>query len=451
MNDLRGQNVLVMGLKRSGLSAIRLLASAGARVTGTDIDPALEVPEQFPGEHRVVLRLGKHDPEDFLHADLIVVSPGVPTAHPLLNQARNRGVPVIGELELASRFLGQEVVYGITGTNGKSTTTELLAEIVRRSGKRVFAGGNLGTPVSDAIVNAPEKGWEALVLEISSFQLETIESFRPHVGVILNITPDHAERHEGSLAYAEAKFALFRNQLPSDYALLNRDDEEIRRYRPKMVSKQVWFSQQDKEFSSFRIENGELLYQPGGKPIRIADLKSAQLTGSHNRENILAAAAMAFLTGISPECIQTGIDAFRGLAHRMEKVRELRGVTYIDDSKATNIGAVLRSLESTAAPVVLIAGGREKGGGFGPLRAFVKEKVKALILIGESKERFKSDLEGATRIEFAISLEDAVRKASRVAGNGDTVLLSPACSSFDMFRDYAERGNRFKKAVLELG
>lgn len=439
-----------MGLKRSGASAVRLLLREGAEVVGTDADRTLKIDpapfEKFP----LTLKLGWHDETDFLTADLVVVSPGIPTDHPLLARARMRGIQVIGELEFGASFLDPGTIFAITGTNGKSTTTVLLGEIFKEGGKRTFVGGNLGIPASEAALSAPAGGWEAVILEVSSYQLETIRSFHPGMAAILNITPDHGERYSGLEDYTKAKFEIFRNQDQADCAILNWDDTLIRNFPNGIESKRIWFSLKEPLKEGIILENGFLYYRRGESRIKICGVESAPLKGSHNIENIAAASAMAFLAGISPEIIQKAVNRFEGLAHRMEKVRVLRGVTYINDSKATNVGAVVRSLESVEPPILLIAGGKEKGGGFSALVALVKERVKALFLIGEAKERLRNDLKGAAPIDEAATLEEAVQKASRASRSGDTVLFSPACSSYDMFKDYADRGEKFRKAVKEL-
>lgn len=439
-----------MGLKRSGASAVRLLLREGAEVIGTDADRNLKF-EPAPFEKLpVTLKLGWHDETDFMTADMVVVSPGIPTDNPLLMKARMRGIPVIGELELGASFLDPRVTYAITGTNGKSTTTALLGEIFKEGGERTFVGGNLGIPASEAALSTPSGGWEAVVLEVSSFQLETIGSFHPGMAAILNITPDHGERYVGLDDYSKAKFDIFLNQDQADYAFLNWDDLLIRHYPNGMKSKIIWFSLKEPLKEGISLEKGVLYYRREQTRSKICEVESAALKGSHNIENIAAASGMAFLAGVSPEIIQKAVNRFQGLAHRMEKVRVLRGVTYINDSKATNVGAVVRSLENVKPPILLIAGGKEKGGGFSALIALVKEKVKALFLIGEAKERLRNDLNGATQIDEAATLEEAVQKASKVSQSGDTVLFSPACSSYDMFKDYADRGEKFKKAVKEL-
>jgi UDP-N-acetylmuramoylalanine--D-glutamate ligase len=451
MISLKNKKVLVMGLKKSGFSAIRLLLREGASVVGTDSDPGLK-PEPLSGP--VAYKLGGHDEADFAAADLIVVSPGVSTEHPALVKSRAMGIPVIGEMELAASFLDSKKMYAITGTNGKSTTTALLGEMFKKGGKRTFVGGNIGIPATEAVLNPPPGGWEAVVLEVSSFQLETIQAFRPKIGAILNITPDHGERYAGPEDYAKAKFKLFQNQTEEDTALLNWDDPVIRKFPRQMKSRVVWFSQKESLSGGIILSGHSLLYRQDqeqeDEEQKLGDVNSAILKGSHNIENMAVACGIAFLAGIPHRTLQEALDEFKGLEHRLETVRVLRGVAYINDSKGTNVGAAVRSLENVPAPIVLIAGGKEKGGGFSSLAPLVREKVKALILIGEARGRMKNDLKGSAEIYEAGSLEEAVQKACSLSQKGDAVLLSPACSSYDMFKDYAERGEIFKKIVGEL-
>ncbi len=438
-----------MGLKKSGRSAIRLLLREGASVVGTDSDPGLKT-ESLTGP--VAYKLGGHDDAEFAAADLIVVSPGIPSEHPALVKPRAMGIPVIGEMELAASFLDSKKMYAITGTNGKSTTTALLGEMFKKGRKRTFVGGNIGIPATEAVLNPPPGGWEAVVLEVSSFQLETIQSFRPKIGAILNMTPDHGERYAGPEDYAKAKFKLFQNQTEEDTAFLNWDDPVIRKFPRQMKSRVVWFSQKESLPVGVILSGHSLLYRQDqvDEEQKLGDVNSAFLKGSHNIENMAVACGIAFLAGIPHRTLQETLDEFKGLEHRLETVRVLRGVAYINDSKGTNVGAAVRSLENVPAPIVLIAGGKEKGGGFSSLAPLVREKVKALILIGEARNRMKNDLKGTAEIYEAGSLEEAVQKACALSQKGDSVLLSPACSSYDMFKDYAERGEVFKQIVGAL-
>jgi len=445
-----GRRVVVMGLKRSGESVIRLLVRRGAQVLGLDSDPTLRPDKTLTETDRVSLRLGAHRPEDFDGADLVVISPGIPADTPALSGLRQRGVPVIGELELAASFLKTGNVLAITGTNGKSTTTTLLGEIFKEAGKSVFVGGNLGIPASDAVRDDSESPYDAVILEVSSFQLETVVSFRPEMAALLNISPDHGERYARREDYVLAKMALFKNQDSRQRAFLNWDDPLIRECAAAVRSSKIWFSTKADRASGLYFDHGTLFLNNGGATTPLYRTGKSVLTGNHNRENIAVAAGMAFFSGIRPGVIQTAIDQFRGLPHRMEKIRSCRGVTFIDDSKATNVGAVVRSLQSTPAPIILIAGGKEKGGGFADLQPLVRDKVKEMIVIGEARENMIKDLRTATRVRTAESIEEAVQIAFQASEEGDTVLLSPACASYDMFRDYADRGNRFRIAVDRL-
>lgn len=450
MISLKNKDVTVVGLGKSGLSAVRLLLKKGAHVAATDSDESLRLDLAEFKSLPVAFKLGRHKAEDFLSADLIVVSPGIPAENPLWGGARKKGIPIIGELELASWFLNPRLIYAITGTNGKSTSTTLLGEFFKKEGKQTFVGGNLGLPASEAVLDPPKGGWEAIVLEASSFQLETIQTFHPKMAALLNITPDHGERYTGMEEYTKAKFNIFANQGREDYALLNWDDPVIRKFPNKVKSKVVWFSLKESIPEGIFREESFLYYRNGMSRKQICDVASIPLKGSHNNENIAVAAGMAFLAGVSPQNLQQVLTEFKGLKHRLEKVREVHGVTYINDSKGTNVGAVMKSLETVQAPVILIAGGKEKGGGFSSLIPLIRQKVKTLILIGEARNRMREELKETVDILETETLQEAVQKASALGRKGDTVLLSPACSSYDMFRDYEERGELFKKLVKEL-
>ncbi|MHB8482003.1 MAG: UDP-N-acetylmuramoyl-L-alanine--D-glutamate ligase [Nitrospiria bacterium] len=450
MMSLKNKKATVIGLGKSGLSAVRLLLKEGATVTATDSDESIAADFAEFKSLPVVFKLGRHAAEDFLASDLIVVSPGVPAHHPLLEKVKEKGTPLIGELELASWFLNPKVTYAITGTNGKSTATTLLGEFFKKEGKQTFMGGNLGPPASEAVLNPTKAGWEVVVLEVSSFQLETIQTFHPKMAALLNITPDHGERYAGLEEYTRAKFNIFVNQGSEDYALLNWDDPVIRKFPNQIKSKVVWFSLRESLSEGICLEGDSLYYRIDRSRTKLCEIESIPLKGSHNAENIAVAAGIAFLAGVPPETLQEALDEFKGLEHRLEMVRELHGVTYMNDSKGTNVGAVIKSLEAVQPPVILIAGGKEKGGGFLSLRPLIRQKVRTLILIGEAKTRMKEELKETTDILEAQSLQEAIRKASSISRKGDTVLLSPACSSHDMFKDYEERGALFKQLVKEL-
>ncbi len=443
--DLAGKRVMVIGLGVSGLAAARLLAGRGARLVMTDLRADLSLdPNQGstpPGE----IHLGAEDPSWLDGVDLVVTSPGVPASSTLLTEADRRRIPVIGELELGSRFVSAPIV-AVTGTNGKSTVTTLIGEIFKAAGRRVFVGGNLGTP----LVEAAEGEFDAVVAEVSSYQLERTEHFKPHVGVHLNLAEDHLDRYKNLDEYGSAKARLFRMQDRYDWAILNRDDPRVWFSRTKLAAQVMSFGLGPAEFTpAIGYDAGDLIFDIRTRHGRIS-LKRMRLAGRHNIANAMAAAAAALVSGVAPRAIEAALAEFAGLPHRMEFVAERGGVTYIDDSKGTNVASVVEALAAVRAPIILIAGGMDKGGDYGPLRGPLGEKVRRLILIGTARDTMRAALEGATEIELVQTLGEAVRRAAAAASRGDTVLLSPACSSFDQFKNYAERGRIFQELVRAL-
>lgn len=448
----RGKRVTVVGLARSGAAAAELLLREGAAVSVTDRRAATELAAwtgRFaPGSIRWFL--GGHPDEAFQGADLIVLSPGVSPTLSSIHDARSRGIPVWSEVELASRSLRAPLV-AITGSNGKSTTTALTGAICRAAGRRTFVGGNLGVPLCEAA--APDAAWDEVVAEISSFQLETIETFRPAVAALLNVTPDHLDRYPDVAAYAAAKFRIFECQRAEDAAVVNADDAIG--MTPSRLSR---IGSRRVEFSRLKAPSGdgvwvadrEIRYRIDGRAGVICGVDRIRIAGVHNLENALAAAAIALLRGIAAETVARVLSEFPGLEHRLEFVREKGGVTYINDSKGTNVGAVLKSLEGFERPVILIAGGVAKGADFSALRPMVGRRVKQTIVIGEARSALRKALEGVTAVAEADGLAEAVRMAAGSAVAGDTVLLSPACASFDLFKDFEDRGRQFKALVQAL-
>ncbi len=373
---------------------------------------------------------------------LVVPSPGVPADGPLLTAAVARGLPIVSEIELAARHLAVPIL-AVTGTNGKSTTTTLLGAMLRAAGIATFVGGNLGTP----LITAVGAGDEAAVVEVSSFQLEWVDRFRPRVGVFLNLTDDHLDRYPDLDAYGRAKLRLFARQDADDTAVLNGGDPWLRRHAGRLPARTIWFGagegvaiRADEAAIRLRLAGGEEVYP----------LTRVTLAGAHNRENMMAAIAAARAFGVPQEAVQRALEDFRGLEHRLELVRERAGVRWVNDSKGTNAGAVIKSLESFPGNVVLLAGGVEKGGDYGVLREPVQRRVKRVILFGAARDLLARALAGTTEIEIVDGLATAVTRAAAVAVAGDVVLLSPACASFDMFRDYADRGRQFKALVEQL-
>ena len=447
--NLKNKNVLVVGLARSGVSALRLLLKEGAKVTVTDTagkDKLVDAVSRLKGLS-ISYELGGHNLETFLKSDLIIISPGVPYKSEYLLKAREKGIPVISEIELAYNLLKPPII-GITGTNGKSTVTTLTGELIKACKRNVFVGGNLGTALTDAVLS--DKKWDAAVAEISSFQLETIRDFRPKTAVLLNITPDHLDRYDSMDEYVWAKARIFENQDKSDFAVLNADDAYTSDIIKNIKSDIILFSRLKSIDRGVYIKGNDIVSNISGKDEIVIKTDELGIKGVHNIENAMASIAAAQLSGCPVEFMRPALKRFAGLEHRLELVKTINGVKYINDSKGTNVGAVVKSLEGFSEPVILIAGGLDKGGDFTPLRGLVKEKVKCLILIGKAKDKIADAVGGLTDTIFASSLEDAVNIASHKADKGDVVLLSPACASFDMFKNYEERGRVFKEAVSRL-
>ena len=424
--NLKNKKVLVVGLGISGLAVAQFLKKRDAVVTITDM-AGEERLSDFAEKIRAMgieLESGGHRLKTFEQAELIVISPGVPHTIKPVKKALQNGIPVIGEIELASRFI-EEPVIAVTGTNGKTTTTRLLAAMLEHSGLKVFVAGNIGNPLIE-YPDMPEKA-ETIVVEISSFQLDTIDRFRPDIGILLNIAEDHLDRYTDFEAYAASKGRLFKNQQKSDTAVLNRADPLVKKITENINSKKIYFSNQPES------ESG----------LAALKLDKGCFTAGHNKENAYAAALAALEAGGNLDGIQTALDTFKTDPHRLEYITTINDVIFYDDSKATNIAATARALESFSRPVALIMGGRDKGGDYRVLENLVAKHVKKLIVIGEAGGKIITALGGCVKTEAASSLEDAVLAAYRAAESGDVVLLSPACSSFDMFESYKERGQHF--------
>ncbi len=447
--ELSGRKVLVVGLARTGLAAVKFLKAKGSMVSTTEAKPEEEMGEtlrELDGMD-ISMEWGGHRTETFLRQDLIVMSPGVDLRIEPVEKALKKGIKVISEVELAYRFICIPII-AVTGTNGKTTTTLLVGEMLKEEGKRVGVGGNVGEPLILFADGGDQ--WEVLVAEISSFQLEGIEAFRPRISVLLNITEDHLDRYPRYEDYIEAKARIFMNQKPEDMVVLNRDDPVVMALAEKVSAKKFLFSLHEKLMEG-TFSNGRTIFLRAGEKREDYPLEKASLKGVHNIENMMAAITAASLFGCSNKAIETVLSRFEGLEHRLEFVREIEGVRYYNDSKGTNVGAVVKSLESFREPVILIAGGKDKQGNLSPLRDLIQSRVKQLILIGEARERMASELGSLTDTAMAKTLGEAVLLAHRTAKRGEVVLLSPACSSFDMFRDYKERGKVFKEAVFRIG
>ncbi|MFQ6077694.1 MAG: UDP-N-acetylmuramoyl-L-alanine--D-glutamate ligase [Thermodesulfobacteriota bacterium] len=447
--ELEGKKVLVVGLARTGIGVVRFLAEQRARVMGTDIRSANELGPYLSKIRGldVVTELGEHRTGTFLRSDLIVVSPGVPLNIAPIAAARQNGIEVISEIELACRFI-RDPIIGVSGTNGKTTTSIVLGNVLKLSGKEVFVGGNVGNPLIDC---AGLGNHDYVVAEISSFQLEGIHEFRPHIALMLNITEDHLDRYPRYEEYVRAKFRLFLNQRASDFAVLNADDATINAMSSEIKARKSYFSLTSPLNAGAFFDRDSLVYRDSRGEVEGFKLARVPLKGIHNIENMLSVVITAKICSCPKEAIQTALESFKGLPHRLEFVRELDGVRYYNDSKGTNVGSVVKSLRSFQEPIILIAGGKDKGGTYEPLEGIVKEKVKCLILIGEARQRMGKAFGGLVSTTEADTLEEAVHRAFDKSKRGDVVLLSPACSSFDMFRDYEQRGNLFKEIVNQLG
>ncbi len=437
------------GAARSGIAAARLLAERGARVTLSDAAASVDATEQASELTAlgVGLELGGHVEATFTGADLVVVSPGVTRDQPAVAAARRSGVPVIGEVELASRWL-QGRVIAVSGTKGKSTTTALAGRILESAGFVVTVGGNIGTPLSGQVAASTPDTLH--VVEVSSFQLEEIDTFHPWIAVMLNFSPDHLDRHPSVEAYAAAKARLFENQRERDWAVLNADDPMVVEMAKKTRARRQWFGRSAGIAEGTTVDGGWILSRSRGTAERLVPLEAIRLIGPHLVDDVMAAAAVARLAGVSPSEMTAAIQAFKGLEHAMELVADIDGVRFVNDSKATNVEAARRSIESFDRGVVAIVGGRFKGGDLGLLRAPLAARAKAVVAIGESRPLVRDALADVVEVREATTLEEAVGIGYDLAKPEGVVLLAPACASFDMFRDYAERGRRFKEEVERL-
>lgn len=445
-----GRKILVVGAGKTGVATSNFLARRGALVTLTDIKPSAELKESLAGlPPGVKFVLGGYPPVTPALWDLVVVSPGVPPAAAPVAAARTAGIPVTGELELAFR-LTRATVVAITGTNGKTTTTALTGEIFRQAGRRVVVGGNIGLPLIDRVEVLGLE--DVIVAEVSSFQLATTETFHPRVAVILNITPDHLDWHGTFAAYVEAKARIFARQGPEDFTVLNLDDDVTAALAGRTAGRVIFFSRKHTVSRGAFVQAGRIVVADGGVTRKVCAVDDLPLPGAHNLENALAAVAAAWAVGVEPQDIARALRTFRGVPHRLELVAEHNGVKYVNDSKGTNPDAAIKALEAYDIPIVLIAGGRHKGGSFASFAARVKEKVRVLVLLGECAGEIEAAVraQGFTDILRAASLPEAVTLAHQAARPGEVVLLSPACASWDMFASYEERGDLFKKVVREL-
>ena len=449
--DLEGKTVLVIGLGRTGIATARFLLDKGARVLAADEKPISELGEAIAplrGVPGIEFGIGQGDLDALSRVDLIVPSPGVAPFHPLLAEGARRNMLIVSELELASGYVKKPIV-AITGTNGKTTTTTLLGEILERCGKRAFVGGNIGTPLISHVGGSQEEDF--VVLEVSSFQLQWVSDFHPFIAMLLNVSCDHLDYHASLEEYRAVKERIFARQGRRDLAILNGDDPQLADLAERLPAEHVvLFSSFSKPAEGIFVDGEFLRYRFAGRD-ETYPVGAIRLKGAHNLENIMAAVVAARMCGCSPEGIAEVVNTFTGIAHRIEFAGTADGVAYYDDSKGTNVDAVYRALQSFDGPVVLLLGGRYKGGDFTVLETLLRERVKALIVFGEAADRIEAMIGGTVETERAGTLREAVGLARRIATPGDTVLLSPGCSSFDEFKNYEERGSVFKDLVRKMG
>ena len=446
--EVAGRNILIVGGGLSGVAAAKFLALRGARVRVNDSRPEAELrgaPELRAAG--VELIAGGHQEQLFEDADWVVISPGVPLEIPALGRARAAGVPIIGEVELASRFLRGRLV-GITGSNGKTTTTTLTGQLLARAGLPTQVGGNIGTPLVSLVETSRVDGFT--VIEISSFQLETVEELHLNAAALLNITPDHLDRYASMETYAAAKGNIFRNQTPEDTAVLNADDERVAGMHKATQARAVYFSRKQPLEEGVFLRGDEVIVRGGGKEQVLINREDVGLRGAHNVENVMAALALGLSCGASVDSMRAGVREFSGVEHRLERVAEVAGVKFYNDSKATNVDAAIKALEAFTEPIVVILGGKDKGSDYSPLRPLVSEHCAHAIVIGAAAEKIAAALEGAVPLHRASSMAAAVDAAFELSKAGDVVLLAPACASFDMFENYEHRGRVFKDAVRLL-
>lgn len=446
--ELEGKRLLVVGLARTGIVVSLFCAAYGAHVTAVDekSESALAETAARLRNAGVALQFGAVPPEIFVNQDLIIVSPGVPAKLPGLEQARNRGVTVWSEIELAWRLLRGKLV-AITGSNGKTTTTVLVGHILQSAKIPVLVGGNIGTPLLARVEASSDS--TVTVAEVSSFQLETIDAFRPDVGVLLNLTPDHIDRHGSFEEYARAKQRMFQNMLDRDSAVLNADDPQVAQRGPAR-GQIFWFSRQKRLASGTFLRGDQILFRREGSESVLMRRGDIPLRGEHNLENVLAASTAAILAGAPTDTIEAAVRTFPGVEHRLEFVADIGGVSFYNDSKATNVDATLKAIDAFPGSLFVILGGKDKGSPYEPLREPLRQKAKLVLLIGAAADKIAAELDGAVEMQRAGTLDRAVTFAFEHARPGDTVLLAPACASFDQYENFEQRGREFKQIVARL-
>ena len=446
--DVNGKRVLVVGLGKSGVASALFLHKRGARVSVSDAKSPEQLRNEIPAllDAGITVETGQHGDRTFRDQDLIVVSPGVPFDMPQLARARERGVTIIGEVELASRFLKGNIV-AVTGSNGKTTTTTLAGDVIAASGRDTLVGGNIGTPAISFVDTATEQSW--VVLEISSFQLESIESFRPRIAAVLNVTPDHLDRHYSFENYMAAKARVFENQTVDDFGVLNADDPTCVAMTKNLKARVYWFSRQREVDRGAFVRGKAIIWRDGDREQSILPVSDISLKGTHNLENVLAAVCVGMLVKAEPSAIRRAVEEFRAVEHRLEYVGSVRGIEYYNDSKATNVDATIKAIQSFPGRLHLILGGKDKGSDYAVLNELIAKRAKRVYTIGAAAAKIESQLRGV-EVLHSETLEAAVKRASEDAEAGDVVLLAPACASFDQFDSYEHRGRVFKQLVRGL-
>jgi UDP-N-acetylmuramoylalanine--D-glutamate ligase len=446
---IKGKNISILGMARSGIACAKLLKKTGAEVFVSEVrnkEMLLQETKQL-GDMDIEFETGGHTSHVLTETDFVIVSPGIPPDIPILAQAQEMGIPVFSEIEVAF-WLTDARIVGITGSNGKTTTVSLVGEMLKEDKQEYLVGGNIGVPFSSIVEQVSPNGY--LVLELSSFQLERIEEFRPYVSSVLNITADHLDRHPDFKSYMEAKLRIMENQTENDFVVLNADDENTLRLAQYAPGRKVFFSTRSEVGQGAFVREGKLYLRQNGGEKEIIETGQIGIKGPHNLYNACAACAICGILGVEPGSMRMALRYFRGVPHRLEEVKTVSGVSFINDSKATNVDSVWYALQSVSPPIILIAGGKDKGGDFSTLQELVKKNLKSLILIGEAKEKIRSALGNLVPTFESDSLEEAVKLGFSKSSPGDTVLLSPGCASFDMFKDYEHRGHVFKASVMEL-
>ena len=445
---IKGRKIGIIGMARSGVAAARLIRSLGGIPFVSDVKAADAL-----GNELALLRAGGIEfetgghSEKLLNCDFIILSPGVPRTIPIIEKIIEAGLPIFSEIELASWFCRGRII-AITGSNGKTTTTSLVGAILRAAGLENIVCGNIGRPFAEVVQDISQDGYA--VLEVSNFQLEAIEEFAPHIAMILNLTPDHLDRYDGFEDYCKAKYRIAENQRATDYLILNADDPVIDRTTITTDAQKIYFSTARPLPIGVSQRGKSLIGTVGGNEYNIIDINQIRIPGPHNLQNAAAASLAGLLLGIKPEAIAEALKTFPGVPHRMEDAGTVAGIRFVNDSKATNVDSVCYAIRSIDTPIILIGGGRDKGGSYQPIADYGKGKIKEIILIGEAREKMFNALGKIFPVQFAVSMEEAVKKAFEAASPGETVLLSPACSSFDMFKNYEQRGEVFKQLVAGL-